>query len=238
MKKKDTNNILSACKNYIEYSKQYKLIKKFPKYLKSKRKALIKKFGKEKTGLILIKAKEAYPTILEKTPSYNTPMYDSLILLAGKMAALKKGMKEVGINTKEFVKFSIEDTRSAAKKLPAFLRRLGGKIYLSKLMRVYLKKVAKSASANGWPTKLINGSRRDVYTMCIETRNCQMVAFWESIGEGDIKPYCSFFDFTAAELLNFGLKQVSNIDSGVCKYCFYTKGKVLWPDNIQSLLAS
>jgi hypothetical protein len=63
-----------------------------------------------------------------------------------------------------------------------------------------------------------------------------MVAFWESIGEGDIRPYCTFFDFTSAEALGLGLKQVSDIDTGVCKYCFYKNGKVHWPESIQRIL--
>jgi len=69
-------------------------------------------------------------------------------------------------------------------------------------------------------------------------KNCQMVAFWESIGEVDIDSYCVFSVFTSAELLGVGLKQVSTIDSGVCKYCFYKKGKVQWPDAVQKILAN
>ena len=73
--------------------------------------------------------------------------------------------------------------------------------------------------------------------MSVETKNCQMVEFWESVGEDDIKPYCTFFDFTSAELLDIGLKQVSTIDSGICKYCFYKKGNVEWPDAVQRIFA-
>ena len=164
-------------------------------------------------------------------------MYDALMSAAGKMAALKKGMKAVGVTTDEYVRFNIEQTRASAKKIPDVLKKLGGKIYLSKLMRWYLKGVAKSVSANGWPTKLINGNKNDDYVMSIETRDCQMVAFWESIGEGDIRPYCTFFDFSSAEALGIGLRQESAIDSGVCRYCFYKKGKVRWPDNIRKILS-
>ena len=224
--------------NIIDEKKQVKLIKSLSKYLKSKRKALESNFGSEKTETIFKVANEVYPEIVSGVPTFNTPMYDTLIALASKMAALKKGMRAAGISTEEFVKFNIEETRSTAKKVPGFLRKLGGKIYLSTPMRKYLNKVAKSVTANGWPTLLINGSKKDNYTMSIETRNCQMVAFWESVGEGDIKPYCSFFDFTSAELLGLGLKQMSDIDTGVCKYCFYKKGNVCWPDAIQNILAN
>jgi hypothetical protein len=103
-------------------------------------------------------------------------------------------------------------------------------------MRKYLNGVAKTVTKNGWPTKLINGTKQDDFVMSIETRNCQMVAFFETIGEGDIKPYCTFFDFSSAEALGVGLKQVSDIDSGVCKYCFYKKGQVEWPDSIKEVM--
>jgi hypothetical protein len=221
---------------FIGEKKRVRLKKSFPEYLKSNRKRIINYFG-EKTGeIIFSEAKHVYPGIVNKTPCFNTPMYDALIILAGKMAALKKGMKSAGIGTEEFVKFFVENTRSTARKIPSFLRNLGGKVYLSKLVRIYLKSVAESVTANGWPTKLIDGSKENDFDMSVETKDCQMIAFWESIGEGDIKPYCTFFDFTSAELLGIGLKQVSKIDSGICKYCFYKRGGVQWPEAVQKIL--
>jgi hypothetical protein len=101
-----------------------------------------------------------------------------------------------------------------------------------------MKKGMKSVSANGWPTKVIDGTNDEDFEMVVETRDCQMVAFWESIGEGDIKPYCTFFDFSAAEILGIGLKQASAIDSGICKYCFYKSGQVQWPEAVHNILVS
>ena len=220
----------------IDKKKQTKLIRSYPKYLKSKQKSLVKHFGSERTKHIIFRAEKAYPAIVSKVHTFKTPMYDALIVTASKKAALKKGMNAAGISTEDFVKFSIKDTRATGRKVPSFLLKLGGKIYLSKLMRNYLKKVGKSVTANGWPTRVFDGKRTDDFEMSVETRNCQMVAFWESIGEGDIRPYCTFFDFTSAEMLGVGLKQVSTIDSGVCKYCFYKNGKVEWPDAVRKVL--
>ena len=222
-------------KTFITEKKQQKLKNSLPKYLKSKKKTLVQRYGEEKTDKIIAVAQQVYPEIVSALPAFKTPMYDALISVAGKMGALKKGMRAAGIPTEEFVRFNIEETRASAKKVPFVVKKLGGKIYLSSLMRRYLNGVAKSVSANGWPTKLINGTKNDDYAMSIETRDCQMVAFWESIGEGDTRPYCTFFDFTSAELLGIGLRQVSTIDSGVCKYCFYKNGHVEWPDPIQQI---
>jgi len=222
----------------IDKKEQEKLIRNYPKYLKSKQKALTSYFGEERTKHIIFTAEKEYPTVISKLHTFKTPMYDALMVTSSKMAALKKGMNAVGISTEEFVKFNIEDTRATGEKVPSFLLKIGGKVYLSKLMRRYLKKVGKSVSENGWPTEVIDGKKSDDFDMSVETRNCQMVAFWDSIGESDISPYCTFFDFTSAELLGVGLKQVSTIDSGVCKYCFYKKGKVEWPDAVQKILAS
>jgi len=220
----------------ITEKQKAKLVKSLPKFLKSKRKALEKQFGKEKTERILNVASEVYPNIVNVTPTFKSAMYDGLVGLASKLAALKKGMRAADISTEEFVKFNIEQTRKNSSKVPGFLKKLGGKIYLSSLMRIYLKRVAKTVTVNGWPTNLINGTSKDDYAMSIETHDCQMVAFWKSVGEGDIKPYCSFFDFSAAEVLGLGLKQISDYDSGVCKYCFYKKGKVEWPNAIKSII--
>jgi hypothetical protein len=220
----------------ITIEKQLKLFRSLPRYLQSRERELISNYGEEKTRTIIRVATLAYPEILSRVPDFHTPMYDALIRLASKMAALKKGMRAAGISTEEFVRFNIEETRARAKKAPALLRKAGGKIYLSRPMQGYLKGVASSVSANGWPTRLISGGRKDAFSMSVETRNCQMVAFWHAIGEGDITPYCTFFDFTAAELLGVGLKQVSTIDSGVCKYCFYKQGEVEWPEPIQKIL--
>ncbi|MGQ8337046.1 hypothetical protein ACUNWD_10890 [Sunxiuqinia sp. A32] len=205
----------------IVEKKQRKLIRSFPKYLESKRKSISRQFGTEAADKIFAEARKVYPEIVIHIRSFQTPMYDALMVTASKMAAIKKGMNAIGISTEQFIRFSIEDTRSTGEKVPSFLLRFGGKVYLSKLMRRYLKKVGKSVSKNGWPTEVIDGTKSDDFEMSIETRNCQMVAFWEAIGEGDIRPYCTFFDFTSAELLGIGLKQVSTIDTGVCKYCLY-----------------
>ncbi len=232
-----TNTItqIKLVNSEISEKQQIKLIKSLPSYLKSKEKALEKTYGKIKTNKIISVAIQEYPEIVKKTPNFNTPMYDSLMRLASKMAALKKGMRATGLNTEEFVKFNIDQTRLSSKKIPSFFRKTAGKIYLSKLIRKYLNKVGKCVTANGWPTTLINGTKKDEFTMSIETKNCQMVAFFEAIGEGDIRPYCTFFDFTAAEILGIGLKQVSTIDSGICKYCFYKRGTVEWPDPVQQI---
>ena len=234
--KADSQTMINLVDSRISEKKQQKLIKSLPAYLKSKEKALTKRYGKEKSNEILSVATKEYPGIVKKIPVFNTPMYDSLISLAGKMAALKKGMRAAGSGTDEFVKFNFEQTRLAANKIPSFLRKTTGKKYLSKPVRKYLNRVAHSVISNGWPTALINGPGKDDFAMSIETKNYQMVAFFEAIGEGDIRPYCTFFDFTSAEALGIGLKQVSDINSGVCKYCFYKKGKVEWPDTIQELL--
>jgi hypothetical protein len=234
----ETKAINNGTPSTIDKKKQLKLINRFPNYLKTKRGQMVLHFGAEKTEQVISIAEQKYPKLLKETPTFNTPMYDALMITAGKMAALKKGMNAVGISTEEFVKFSIEETRATGEKVPSILLKLGGKVYLSRLMRKYLKGVGKSVSANGWPTKVIDGTKADDFEMSVETRNCQMVAFWEAIGEGDIRPYCTFLDFTSAELLGVGLKQVSTIDSGVCKYCFYKKGQVEWPDAVQKVLTN
>lgn len=222
----------------IGYKKQHILINKFPKFIENQQSLLIKKFGFDKALLIGYEAKRVYPNVVAELPTFNSPMYYKLMVVASKLAALKKGMKAAGIDTQEFVRFNIEQNRLAVQKIPGFLRKFIGKIYISAIMRRYLGKVAKTISKYGWPTKLINGTKKDDFVMSIETRNCQMVAFFEKIGEGDIKPYCTFFDFTSAEALGIGLRQVSSIESGVCKYCFSKKGNVEWPESIKEVLKS
>ena len=80
---------------------------------------------------------------------------------------MKKGMKSVGISTGEFVKFNIDQSRVKSEKVPKFIRRLAGKIYVSKPVRKYLNGVAKRVSKNGWPTTLINGTKQDEFVMKI-----------------------------------------------------------------------
>ncbi len=111
-----------------------------------------------------------------------------------------------------------------------------GKLYLSSLVRVFLKRVGKSASENGWPTQVIDGKKEDDFSMKIITQDCQMVNFMCSVGEEDIKPYCTFADFVTDETLGLDLKQISTIDSGKCAYCFYKKGEVEWPETMQRII--
>ena len=231
-----TKSIIQQEKRMLSQKSQQKLIKKFPRYLTKQRSKLVRYFGEDATLRICSKATESYPEIVSKVSTFHTSMYDALMIQASKMAALKKGLNSAGISTEEFVRFNIEETRLASKRIPSWMKTIGGHLYLSRLMRKYLKRVGKSVTANGWPTEVIDGTRNDDFDMIVETRDCQMIAFWESIGESDIKPYCTFFDFSAAESLGIGLKQVSSIDSGVCRYCFSKTGEVQWPAPIQKIL--
>lgn len=218
-------------------SQSAKLEKSLEKYLGKQENALTKRYGAGTTGAIITSAMDHYPDIIPKIPKVNTPMYDSLLLLNSRMMALKKGMKDEGIGVEEFVSLQIETLRKQTASIPGFIKRFMGRLYLSRLIRLMLKRVGKSASKNGWPTQVIDGKKDDDFNMKIETSNCQMLNFMKSVGEGDIQPYCTFADFTTAETLGLGLKQISSIDSGTCSYCFYKKGKVQWPEAVQNILA-
>lgn len=217
-------------------SKSDKLQKSMLKYLKKNEKQLIRFYGKSVAINLIEGAQNYYPLIIPKIPFVNTPLYDSLLVLNSRMMALKKAMKDEGIGVEEFVRFQIISLRKQTSNIPKFIKKILGRIYLSRVTRYFLKNVGKSASENGWPTKVIDGKKDDNFSMKIETKNCQMVNFMCSVGEEDIKPYCTFADFTTAETLGLGLKQISSIDSGTCAYCFYKKGKVQWPGTIQSIL--
>jgi hypothetical protein len=213
-----------------------KLGKALNQYLGKLEKLLEVRWGSDKTASIIKKAKEHYSEIMTEIPFFNTPMYDSLILTCSRMLALKKAMKDEGIGVTDFVVFCIENERAISNRMPAVLRKIGGRIFLSKPVGFLLKRVARSCTANGWPTELIDGRRSDDFNRKIITRDCGMVGFIRSVGEGDLIPYCTFFDFTMAEAMGIGLKQLSSIDTGECVYCFYQKGKVEWPESIRSLL--
>ncbi|MFC1873946.1 hypothetical protein ACFLYX_01455 [Chloroflexota bacterium] len=213
-----------------------KLKKNLNQYLGKLEKSLEARWGLDKTSSIIKKAKVHYPEIIMEMPFFNTPMYDSLVLTCSRMLALKKAMKDEGIDVEEFVAFSIKDSREKSNRIPAMLRSIGGWIFLSKPLRIYLKRVARSCSANGWPTEVIDGGKSDNFDMKICTRDCGMVGFLQALGEDDLIPYCTFFDFTTAEAMGLGLKHVSSIDTGECVYCFDRSGKVEWPESIRSLL--
>ena len=214
-----------------------KLAKALAKYLNKLEKPLIAKYGEIQAASIVAGAKRYYPDIIPKIPYVDTRMYDGLLVLNSRMMALKKGMKDQGIGVEEFVQFQIETLRNQSSNIPNVIKKLMGRLYLSRLVRPLLKKVGMSASKNGWPTQVIDGKRNEEYSMKIITQDCQMLNFMRSVGEGDIQPYCTFADFTTAETLGLGLKQISSIDTGTCAYCFYKKGKVEWPDAVENIFA-
>ena len=221
-------------RNYI--AKTLKLTKDLDKYLGKISKQLSSKYGLDKALAITQSAKDQYPEIIPEIPFYNTPTYDNLILLCSRMMALKKGMRDEGLGVEEFVRFNIVLLRLQSSRTPEFLRNLIGWLFLSKLARIFLKKIGRSASENGWPTHIIDGKKSDNFNMKVCTRECGMVRFFTSIGEGDLAPYCTFFDFTTSETLGIGLTQTSTIESGECSYMMSRKGKTEWPEAIQKIL--
>jgi hypothetical protein len=217
-------------------SQTSKLKKDLNQYLGKLEESLEARWGSDKTSSIIKKAKEHYPAIIAEMPFFDTSMYDSLILICSRMLAVKKAMKDEGIGVTEFVVFFIEDYRAKSNRIPSVLRKIGGWMYLSKPARILLQRVARSASANGWPTKIINGRRCDDFSMKICTRECGMVGFVRAVGEDDLIPYCTFFDFTMAEAMGVGLRQISSIETGECVYSFSRRGRVEWPEYMRSLL--
>ncbi len=73
--------------------------------------------------------------------------------------------------------------------------------------------------------------------MKVRTKDCGMLNFISSVGEGDLKPYCTAFDFTMAEAMGIGLKQISTIDSGACTYCMSRNGQTIWPEAIEKIMS-
>ena len=217
-------------------NKTVRLSKSLDRYLTKLEKPLILRYGETRTNVILSKAKNHYPDIIPKIPFVNTPMYDTLLVLNSRMMALKKGMKDEGIGVEEFVSLQIETLRKQTKNIPVFIKKLMGKLYISRIIRPFLKRVGQSATNNSWPTEVIDGKKDEDFAMKIITTNCQMLNFMCAVGEEDIQPYCTFADFTTAETLGLGLKQISSIDTGTCAYCFNKKGKVHWPDDVQKII--
>jgi len=220
--------------NYYS-TKTLKLTRDLNKYLGSVKRQLIARYGFSKALVITNSARGHYPEIIPRIPYVDTPMYDKLLLLSSRMMALKKGMKDEHIGVEEFVRFSMESLRTSMNRIPGVIRKLSGKMFLSKLVRGNLEKVAESVTKNGWPTTLINGGKQDDFEMTICTRDCMMVRFMCSIGEKDMIPYCSFSDFINAESMGYGLRQTSTYESGVCTFCFNKKGEVSWPEALQKI---
>jgi hypothetical protein len=214
-----------------------KLQKSLNNYLLDMEGSLEEKFGVDKAQSIIEKSRAHYPEIIDKIPYFDTPMYDSLVVLNSKMMALKKGMKDEKIYVEDFVRFQVQNLRSKMNSKPKIVRSITGKVFLSKLMRIFLKRVARSTTKNGWPTQVDSGTRGADYTMKISTRDCQMVNFMRSVGEEDLVPYCSFADFINAESMGISLKQASTIDSGTCTFCFHKKGEVCWPEPLQDIIS-
>lgn len=208
----------------------------FKKYLKGIKTFLIQKCGEEKTQLLIERSGSYFPQIIQNMPYFNSATYDELIVTCAKIMVLKKSLKDLGVGVEEFVALMIEYFRETRGKIPKTIRNIGGKIFLSKLMRGFLKNVAKKVTKNGWPTEVIDGRKQDDFDMKVCTRDCQMVNFITSIGEEDLIPYCSFFDFINAESMGYGLKQTTTIDSGVCTFCFNKRGEVHWPEAIKEIL--
>lgn len=217
-------------------NKKEKLQKSLNKYLSGLENSLIFDYGDVKAQAIIDTSLSSYHAIIPNIPFFNTPMYDSLVLLNSRMMALKKGMKSQQIDVQEFVRFQVKNFRSNRESKPIAIRKLLGKIFLSKPIRLILNNTARKTTKNGWPTQVESGTKTDNFSMKVHTQNCQIVNFMRSVGEEDLLPYCSFADFANAESLGYSLKQTSTIDSGTCTFCFSKKGDVEWPVQFQEIL--
>lgn len=217
-------------KYYIDKSQH--LEKPLGRYLGQMRGPLVLRYGQFKADAIVQNAKGYYPEIIPMIPFYSTPMYDQLILVCSRMMALKKAMKDEGLDVVEFVGFNLTTMEARLKRIPLFIRKLLGGWFFIWPVRWYLGHVARSATNNGWPTEVVVATRKYAFDLSVLTRDCGMLRFIDSVGEGDLRPYCTFFDFAAAEAFGIGLVHESSIDSGTCAYAISRDGRIIWPDAI------
>lgn len=215
-------------KHYIHNTRN--LMRALERYLRRMRGPLVREYGPEKTDTIITRAPDHYQGIIPKIPYYSTPAYDSLVLLCSRMMALKKAMRDEGLGVENFASLIISSIRTRADRVPLFIRRFGGRLFLSRPVRWYMKRVGRKATENGWPTEVTDGDKGDAFDMRIRTTGCGMLRFVDSIGEGDLREYCSLFDFAMAEATGIGLKQVSTLDSGECVYAVSRNGIAKWPE--------
>lgn len=218
------------------YNKARGLTRALKRYLRRMRAPLTRKYGPERAEAIIARAMGHYPGIIPLIPCYHTPSYDYLVRLCSRMLALKKGMRDEGLGVEEFVLMIINSVRTRADRIPAFLRRLAGWLFLCRPMRWYIGRVGVSVTRNGWPTEVTGGAVGHPYDIRIRTTMCGMLKFVEAAGEGDLRGYCSAIDFAMAEATGVGLKQVSTIDSGACLYELRRGGKAQWPDAIRRVM--
>ena len=208
--------------------KKEKLMKKFKKTSQRYDVILSERYGYEFSNNVREDSLVYFEALIPNIPFYDASTYQEIILLNAQIIAIIRAMETHGKTVEDTARIQVELFKEDYGKIPGF----AGRIFTSKIGGIFLKKLAKKVTKEGWYTEYIKGSADDDFDVSIVTKNCGVIKYLESENMMHYAKYCNFSDYIMFREMNIGLTSPMEPKNGNCVFCMKYKGKIKIPSSL------
>jgi hypothetical protein len=181
------------------------------------------RFGREKAEDVIRRSEVRYDALLEQMPyigGWENPHTDTLTQVSS-FLALYFVLKEDGIPTEEIGELAHRICDQKVAATPYFLRKLLGKLYLTKLWQRRSMKKALRSQEREYPGnflyEIVEGKQGE-YEWGVNYLECAIVKFFHQQGADEFTPYMCYVDYILFPAMGIDLKRTGTIGQG-CSHC-------------------
>ena len=184
---------------------------------------LAERYGAEAVPALLAEAREEFRGLIPAIPyigGRNNPLTDTLEQMTSLLALYRvltrrgRPVEEIGTLVHDMAQHHIDQT-------PALLRKLLGKLYMSRLWRRRTERKAQASQDGRYPGnfvfEVVPGDGQGV-EWGINYRECGVVKFFHAQGADEFTPYMCFIDFLMFPAMGVTLERQGTIAHG-CTHC-------------------
>jgi hypothetical protein len=190
-------------------------------------KVILARFDRDFSLLVHEKARQQFENLIKDIPyvggrknSFSGMLINSAVILA-----LYRALKNEEVSLEEFGEILEEITIAYMNSFPAWVRKLAGKLWMSRLFNRLLMKQSKISQQRNYEDdfvyEVVSGEGR--YKWGINYIECGIVKFLHKQGEVELAKHACILDYLMFPAIGVDLKRTGTIAQG-CKHCDFRFG--------------
>lgn len=180
-------------------------------------------FGEEVADEIIANSPVQFEALLSEIPYIGgmKNLFTPILIASAGMLAISRVLKVRGRTAEEMFVVFHKAIDKMYNRLPKFVMRLFGHLFLSRYggKRLFQRLAARSQECQypaDWVFQVVEGAGED-YDWGIEYAECAVIKFWEAQDAYDLMPYCNFGDIAMSKALGLGMESAT-LGEG-CEIC-------------------
>lgn len=209
-----------------EYSDYYvkrreQLIRKHDQLIAFGAGELKTRYGEAHSTAIINAAREAFAALIPRIPYIGgdaNPLTDTLVQMTS-LLALYQVMQSRGVPTEEIGALAQRMAQTRIESVPVVLRRLLGRLYMTRLWRERTRRKAVQSQRGDYPGNFVyEVVAGDGFEWGIDYHECGIVKFFHAQHADEFTPYMCLIDFLMFPAMGVHLERQGTIANG-CTRC-------------------